>query len=139
MPFSYPYVKRYFSLRGEKKNEQSKEITDELIKEYFSFIKSWVCTHIDYNNRKELKSPYNIDAKTKKALNLIINYEIIEKGKTYLIAIDKDINKITEDSINYKGAFIIELNDLDTALNEWLSLFNAPLTNYSLFQIKIGV
>ena len=140
LPFSYPFVKRYFSLRGQNKNEQSKDITDELIKEYFSFIKNWVCTSIDYNTRKERMNPYQSEIKPniKKSLDTIVKYEIIKPGKTYLVAINMNIEEITEDSINNKGVFVIEVSDLDSALHDWLSLFNEPLTNYSLFQIKIG-
>lgn len=139
LPFSYPYVKRYFKSHGENKNEVCKKVTDDLIKDFFSFIISCVCIMFEYNNRKEPINPYikDINQNVKNVLNKTIKDDKFKLGNTYIVAIDSNINESSKIIIN-ENVFMLECNDLEVALKEWLSLFCESLTDFLLFQIKIG-
>lgn len=134
LPFSYPYVKKYFMANVQ--NQTCQEITDKLIKEYFSFILSFICINIEFNKLKEPKKllPNSIDDNIKKALNIIIKKDIFKSGNTYILSINNNINE----HIKENDFSIIECNNVDLAIKSWLSKFKEPLTNTSLFQIRIG-
>lgn len=138
LPFSYPYVKKYFELQSENSNQEREKIISELITAYFTFIKQYVCKAIDYNRRKEPKRPYDIEADNiMAALDIIIKDPIFEVGNTYIVAVKNSFVEGQSISIN-KDNVVYVIKDYENTITEWLSLFANPLNNFSLFFIKIG-
>ena len=139
LPFSYPYVKEYFDKSVHNPSEKHEAIISELIESYFDLILSHICKSIRYNKRKELLTPYDsgVNKKAQKALDKIIEFEIFEPNKEYIVLIKKTLDLNKNISINADdNIFVLEIQD--TTITEWLSRFSEPLTDYLLFRIIIG-
>lgn len=137
LPFTYPYIKNLLSLDSNINESTSKDKIENLIENYFDFIKNYVCNTIMYNRLKESNMPYDeIKYKYIEDLEKVVSLPQIELGKQYFILIKNGISNTSCIEIDNKNVFVIE--DNETSLTEWLSIIQNPLDNFSLYYIKIG-
>ncbi len=134
LPFSYPYIKRYFEPH---ENRSEKElIINNLITDYFVFIKETVCKHLEFNNDKEISKPYaNINNRIKDAITMAIMEPFFEVDSSYIVAID---NAIPKGKIVEVGVDCFVVKDDGNNIKNWLLNVTKPLSGYTLLYIKIG-
>ena len=122
LPFTYPFVKKIAN-----NSEAISEVINDIVNNYFDFIKRYVCISVCLNKYKELETPYAYTDDIKDQLNLLIENSNFKKGNMYYV-----VNN------NNDPQKSIIINDDSNAKITWLAKINSPLNNCTLYHIKIG-
>ena len=134
LPFSYPFVKNFLCCSQKEEND----ILNDLLKRYFQFIVSTVCIQKIYSGKKELENPYEVHTNNqhKEFINNLVRKDEFQSGINYHVILKNNMADNVNPTIDDSNVFAFP--DDENALRTWVDKFSSPLSEYSVYYIKIG-